>query len=167
MKELFIHNSNKKALIDDEDEERLSKFRWYLTNTKGNKQGSIGRRYNNGYNKTFYVSLASEIMRKPRELFDHTDVNPFNNQKRNLRECSYSQNNANKPKQSGCVSKYKGVNFHKKNNNWVSSIRINGRSKHLGSFKWEENAAKAYNKAALEVWKEFANLNKNENGEVL
>lgn len=48
-----------------------------------------------------------------------------------------------KPKTS---SKYKGVYWSKNSNKWASSITINGKSKHLGSFNCELAAHHAYQK---------------------
>jgi hypothetical protein len=89
---------------------------------------------------------------------DHIDHNGLNNQKSNLREATYSQNNGNMRKaESGCSSKYKGVSRHK--TGWQAKIYKEGRSFHLGSFLNEEAAAIAYNEAATQMFGEFAHLN--------
>ena len=48
------------------------------------------------------------------------------------------------------TSEYKGVFFYKRDNKWVSQIRINGKQKHLGYFKTELEAHHAYLKAGKE-----------------
>lgn len=40
-------------------------------------------------------------------------------------------------------SKQKGVNWHKKSQRWAARININGKRKHIGIFKTEEEAIKA------------------------
>jgi hypothetical protein len=55
------------------------------------------------------------------------------------------------------TSKYLGVCWHI--NKWVTHITVNGKCLHLGLFASEEEAAKAYDNAALLHHKEFANLN--------
>jgi len=42
---------------------------------------------------------------------------------------------------------------------YIATIAENGKTKHLGTFKTEKEAAIAYNKKALELWREFAKLN--------
>lgn len=54
------------------------------------------------------------------------------------------------------TSKYRGVFRHKTNDRWVAKCN----HKYLGCFKKELDAAAAYNKAAIENFKEAAKLNK-------
>lgn len=48
------------------------------------------------------------------------------------------------------TSGYRGVYFHKANNNWVSKIMVNLKSRQLGSFETALEAAKAYDTYAIE-----------------
>ena len=82
----------------------------------------------------------------------------------NLRIVNQSQNGMNRKLNKTynnklTTSKYKGVTWHKKTNKWQSQIVINGKVKHLGIFTNEIDAAKTYNKAAIELYGEYANLN--------
>lgn len=94
------------------------------------------------------------------EQFDHIDLNKLNNVVSNLRVATRSQNQANSVKLRG-VSKYKGVYFdnRRKRNPWSSGISMSGKTIHLGTFPTQEQAASAYNKAALEHFGEFARTN--------
>ena len=47
-------------------------------------------------------------------------------------------------------SKYRGVSWHKGNRRWTAQIRWSGKQHHLGSWGNEEDAAKAYDAAAVE-----------------
>jgi hypothetical protein len=86
---------------------------------------------------------------------DHIDGNPLNNQRNNLRICTHHQNCLNN---RGCgKNRYKGV--YKIKNTIYSRIQYNGIDRYLGSFKTEEEAAMAYDKEALVLFGEFANLN--------
>lgn len=54
----------------------------------------------------------------------------------------------NKNNQSG----YKGVSWHKITNTWRASIMKNHKQYHLGLFKKREEAALAYNEAAIKIY---------------
>lgn len=60
-------------------------------------------------------------------------------------------------------SGYRGVSKHKKNGTYVSAICINRKTIYLGSFITDIEAAKAYDKKALELLGDKANLNFPEN----
>lgn len=53
-------------------------------------------------------------------------------------------------KKSGTSSKYKGV-FLKKSKKWSAQIKYEGKSKHLGTFSDEVDAARAYNTALKHI----------------
>lgn len=78
----------------------------------------------------------------------------------NLRIVSPSINAHNKVKKQNCSSKYIGVSFNKKSKKWISYINFNSKQIRIGEFNIELDAAKAYNKKAIELYKENANLNK-------
>lgn len=100
----------------------------------------------------------------PKGQLDH--INNIRNDNRivNLREASASENGGNstkalKYKGKPTSSKYKGVSWHKRDCMWRSQIFVNGKTIYLGPYHNEEEAALAYNKAALEHFGEFAKIN--------
>ena len=68
-------------------------------------------------------------------------------------------NNHCKTKKAGASSQYFGVCYVEKKKKWVSEIRKDKVRHHVGSFKTEIEAAKAYNKKAFELYGEDAKIN--------
>jgi len=92
--------------------------------------------------------------------WDHADMNKNNNSRSNLRLATASQQQANTKKYRGKYSsKYKGVSRYLSTEKWKATITVNTRTKHLGTFTSEEQAAKAYDEAAKEYFGEFARTN--------
>ena len=56
-------------------------------------------------------------------------------------------------------SQYKGVYLYTDKIHWYAHIKVNKKLIWLGSYKSEIEAAKAYDKAALKYFGEFARLN--------
>ena len=83
---------------------------------------------------------------------DHIDRNPSNNKLENLRLATRAQNCMNKHTYS--TSGYRGV-YKNHINRWVARIK----GKNLGSFLSKEEAAIAFDKAAKELYGNFASLN--------
>lgn len=93
------------------------------------------------------------------ESVDHIN-GKHNNDPQNLRLAGKfgNQQNAWKRKRNAS-SRYKGVCRARKSCRWVAVIRANGVGYHLGTFDSEEQAALAYNNAAIDLHGEFAFLN--------
>ena len=98
------------------------------------------------------------------EFLDHIDRNPLNNSIDNLREATRQENNRNKKKEKTRNGKptssiYKGVSWHKPTKKWQVQIYVDSKPKYLGYFTSEIDAAKAYDKAAVKHFGEFAKIN--------
>lgn len=152
MKEIKLPHG-RVTLVDDDDYEYLNQWKWWFVIIK-NKYYVIRNETING--KRYYIYLHRIIMDVMSKFdVDHIDGNPLNNQRNNLRICTHHQNCLNN---RGCgKNRYKGV--YKIKNTIYSRIQYNGIDRYLGSFKTEEEAAMAYDKEALILFGEFANLN--------
>lgn len=90
-------------------------------------------------------------------VVDHINGNPLDNRRSNLRVCTVKENNWNRKRRVGGTSLYKGVS--RAPNGWFANIWPHGKCRHLGRFKSEIDAARAYDEAAREEYGEFACLN--------
>jgi hypothetical protein len=153
MKEIKLRKSDKVALVDDEDYEYLSQFRWYCTHER-HCYYAVSFKHINGYSVP--LRMHRLILNAPRgTMIDHIDHNGLNNQKNNLRFVNYIQNGQNRQPNKGY--KYKGVNSF--NGKYEAKIQYNNKKIYLGTFETEEEAALAYNDAALKYFGEYAHLN--------
>lgn len=146
------------ALVNDEDYEWLNQWKWsYHQNPSGNK---YARRREQINKQKRHIWMHREILKTPKELFtDHINGNGLDNRRSNIRICTLSQNQHNKRVIKRGSSKYKGVSWHTRANTWIARIREGDKLIHLGYYKDEIMAAKAYDKRARKSYGEFAFLN--------
>jgi hypothetical protein len=141
------------AIVDDEDFERLSKFKWHATINPSTGKFQARRR-----NKSQHVYMQCEIVsRTIGKQIDHRNGDSLDNQKENLRLCSASQNCCNRRMKQFNTSGFKGV--EKKGKKFCARIKAGMNHIWIGTFKTSIEAARAYNEAAKKYHGEFARLN--------
>lgn len=90
---------------------------------------------------------------------DHRNGDGLDNRRSNLRVGTQAQNCANTRIRSNNKSGFKGVSWKKGCDAWVAQIRRDNKSYHLGLFSDREEAARAYDAAAIEFFGEYARIN--------
>ena len=120
----------KETIIDDTCIERLQDTKWYFNGRYA------ARRYKNKTQLLHrYITNASDDM-----VVDHINGNTLDNRLSNLRVVTQSENLFNTKLYSSNTTGYKGVCYDKHAGKYKASIRLNGKSKHLGLYSTAEEA---------------------------
>jgi hypothetical protein len=88
---------------------------------------------------------------------DHINRERTDNRIANLRLATNGQNKANSSPRE--CSNYRGITFDAERSKWTASIQHNEKSIYLGRYQTQEEAARAYNHKAREIFGEFAYIN--------
>jgi len=139
--------------IDDEDYDLLTQYTWCV--------------WWSGYGfyavttiKRRKVLMHRLLMGFPVGKVDHIDCNGLNNRRDNLRVVTDAQSSVNRRVQKNNKCGYKGVYYVKH----VKMYRVmigNGKDRVEGGyFKDKLDAAKKYNELAINIYGDYANLNK-------
>lgn len=136
----IVLNNGAEAIVDAEDYEKIKDITWHYHHG-----------YACAYHEGHYVTMHQMILGQ--KYIDHIDRDRLNNRKTNLRPATPQQNCRNRRIRSDNQSGYKGVYYG--TSAWIATIG----NVYLGSFKTPEEAARAYDKRAIQLQKEFACLN--------
>jgi len=150
------------ALVDDEDYDLVMQYSWHVDEyQRKNRRGMHGPyAMANARGPKPHTMIRMHTLITGWALVDHRDGNGLNNRRSNLRDVTGTQNAANQRKRVGrSLSRYKGVTWHRRDHKWKAQIKDGSRRRHIGNFINEDDAARAYDAAALAAWGEFALLN--------
>lgn len=149
---LLAGKTDRQILVDDEDFELVSSYVWYA-----HSYGYPVRTWmRNGVN--FHQYLHRLVMKTDKNV-DHKNGNPLDCRKSNLRIATQRENTYNKKIAKNNMSGYKGVGLHKPTGKYRAYIGNNGKTTHLGLFENIEDAAIAYDIAAIQLFGDFARCN--------
>jgi len=142
--------------VDDGDHERVARIKWMFRPKR--------HRPDNGYAWGIVdgrrIPMHRFILGSPAgQQVDHIDGDGLNNCRANLRLATLLENCRNRKKQRApSASRFKGV-ARTSVGAWRAYIYLNGRQKWLGSHATEEDAARAYDAAAISLFGAFARPN--------
>jgi hypothetical protein len=144
-------NPNSKAKVDKSDLARVSKHTWrVLTKESGRKKVVTNIVDKQGRNRQ--VSLGNFLMSPPKGkmVYPRRFMDGFDYRKENLVVCTMQERQRIlPPSRKFGTSKFKGVSYISSRKRWRAAIKHKGQSISIGLFKTQEEAAAAYNQAAL------------------
>ena len=158
-KKIFLEDTKEFCvLVDYADAVWLDQWNWYSSERGYARRNAVGT-----------ADTASTLMHRVILEFhgydligmdvDHINGNPLDNRKCNLRVVSHQQNCFNRKLSKNNSTGYKGVSLYKPNGKFKAYIKVNYKQIVLGYYDTAEEAAEAYNKAAIEYFGEYARLN--------
>ena len=143
---VFLYDNNGqergRAIIDVDDVEFISKYKWHLMNT--------------GYAATRVTGKTMMMHRMINKtpagyLTDHINRKKLDNRRSNLKTCNESENMENVGAFETNKSRVKGVYRHKATGKWTSEKIHNGKRYYFGIFDTLEAAKEEYDKRVSEI----------------
>lgn len=124
-------SKGKRTMVDDEDYDYLSQFKWcYVVKKKGYPgyaMSKMGTRHNYSMHRVImHVKEGLEI--------DHICGDTLDNRKSNLRIVTHRQNCLNQSTRKDNTSGHKGVWFARRDGKWAASIIVKDKSIWLGQY---------------------------------
>lgn len=152
MKEIPL-TQGKVTLVDDADFDDLAQFKWYARRDRATWY-ALRKTYQGKKQTTvlMHALIAGG-------LADHRNGNGLDNRRENLRRCTRQQNAANTQVSARSRSGFKGVSFVVPRRKRQVTYQAAMRNKYLGTFERVHDAARAYDRAAVEKYGEFACVN--------
>jgi len=147
------------AIVDDEDYEKLSQWKWFAHRGKSTFYAERKMR-NPLISSQSVIRMHRIILEAPSCLHvDHINGNGLDNRRENIRLCTNAQNAMNQRMSKSSTTLMKGVSWRSSKNKFEAAIRVRGKSVYLGAFPCLTCAALAYDMAAVEHFGEFARTN--------
>lgn len=162
IKIMDTHNNLSYCLVDKEDYDKVKMHRWHVFKGKNKQTGYACTNIQiEGKQRSIRMHrLLLDVLDNEEWQVDHINHNGLDNRRSNIRLCKHYENSMNSSKISNNAP-YKGVSIKKlkKGLSYPAHIKCNNRIYRIGTYSNAIDAAKAYDYAAMCLFKKFANLN--------
>lgn len=156
MSKLIPLTQGKCAIVDDQDYEWLSRWKWCAIKPRKTWY-AVRAEYLDGKRKNIYMHRF--ILNAPRGTeVDHANWNGLDNRRCNIRLATSSQNSANIWREATTKTPYRGI-YRNRGAGWYAVVQVNYKRIRLGAYPTAEIAASAYDRAAISHFGEFAVTN--------
>ncbi len=146
------------ALVSVGDEHLLVPYRWRVLQAPQALYAVATDPYGPS-GSTVYMHRVIVGASRPNDQVDHINHNGLDNRRDNLRLVTVQQNAMNRVSRKGSSSQFKGVSWDSRERKWKAATNYQRRTRSLGYFTSEVEAANAYDAAARELYGEYAYLN--------
>lgn len=149
---------NKTAVVDAADFMELNQYKWHYAGADKHGENGYASRWTTENGKRKIIRMHRVISKCAEgEVTDHINHDTLDNRSSNLRVCKQRENTLNRKLSRANKSGYRGVLAYKKK--WAASIGVSSKRIHLGYHDTAEQAARAYDTAALKYFGQYANTN--------
>lgn len=158
---ILVANTGEKIKVDAEDFEDLSQKSWRVIYRGKEKKPLVVTSIRLGAS-TRTMSLGQYLMhpKKGKMAYPRRWQEGLDYRKENILVCSMKERQRMLPKRKEkTTSKYRGVSYIQSKRVWRARIEKNNKAFFLGDYPTEEKAARAYNKAARDLFGDVAYQN--------
>lgn len=148
-----LHNERGFVLVDVDDFDRVTTFRWVLNKKEEGKSTDYARASISGVKVSLHQYIFGEVPED--KMIDHVNGDGLDNRKTNLRACTPRENRQNQKVRKDSGSVFKGVNWVADRLHWRAIVDNDT----VGYFSREAEAAFAYDIEARRRFGQFARLN--------
>src|SRR5205807_1577283 len=143
------------------DDIRLVQYKWYFNKKSEYAQRDIERKGRNT-KSLLHREIVEGILGRPlkeTEYVEHLNEDKLDNRRENLSDPINASEYKQKIPSRRNTSGYRGVSYEKNGNKWRAQITKDTYQKTIGYYNTPQEAAQAYNNAALELYGEKAHIN--------
>lgn len=145
------------AVVDDEDYEYISMFKWHLSYS-GYVASSV---YNPETKRSKHLLMHRFLTPCPKgKQVDHIDGDRLNNCRDNLRICTLAENRSNSGRYTTNTSGHRGIQWRSDKKKWRARIFHDKKEYFLGYFADKDKAVEVWRRVAKLLYGEFVNFDR-------